>query len=166
MGNLAPYFSFFFYFGKVMYVRSFAGGGASWVISRLTSAPAQSCAEAHSFTVLGRKTRPYLMLHPPSAILRTANLPFGSGYAVCIRRARFCEPQTFRLGGSMQSALLSIGALRTANLPFLRGYAVCIAFDWNFANRKPSVLEWVCSLHPPSAILRTDHLLFVSRFAV
>ena len=88
-----------------MYVRSCNGGGAAWVISRLTSALAQSCAEAHSFTVLGRKTRPYLMLHPPSAILRTADLPCG------------------------------------------RKYAVCIAFDWSFANRKPSVVERVCSLH-------------------
>ena len=33
---------FFYLLLKLMYVRSFTGGGASWVISRLTSAPAQS----------------------------------------------------------------------------------------------------------------------------
>ena len=41
--------------------------------------------------------------------LRTADLPFGSGYVVCIHRLELCEPLTFRFGEGMQSALLSIG---------------------------------------------------------
>ena len=36
--------------------------------------------EACSFTMQGRKTRPYLMLYLPIAALRTVNLSFGREY--------------------------------------------------------------------------------------
>ena len=147
---------FFIFLYTVVYVRNTTRGGASWIISRLTPPLAQSCAEAHSFPMLVRKTRPYLMLHPPIGSWRTANAPLWIGYVDCLALdlSFVNRPPAVMVWvcglyppiGALRTAneplwigywtaLLLLGALRTAPLPLWCGYVDCIPVDaWRITN--------------------------------